>query len=150
MFQQVRHLTIFFISFKIKPDVTFVGFTTKYRIFTPFWYQSWKNCKVVLPIKIRIWLKYCWNLLMCYLTVTCMEHWWLTIGEQAADYKTGFNAGYTKIHSIPGKILPFRKKNVNLVGPVCQFASIKGYNSLVFKVRLAHDKISGFLSISIL
>ena len=65
IFQQRRHLAIFFISFKIKPDVTSNGFTTKNRIFTPFWYQYCKNCKVVLPIKIWIWLKYSWNLLMC-------------------------------------------------------------------------------------
>ena len=32
----VGHLTIFFISFKIKPDVTFIGFTTKTRILTLF------------------------------------------------------------------------------------------------------------------
>ena len=55
----------FFISFKIKPDVTFIGFTNKNRIFTPFWYQNCKNCKVVLPIRIWIWMKYSWNLLMC-------------------------------------------------------------------------------------
>ena len=67
IFQQRRHLAIFFISFKIKPDVTFIGFTTKNRIFTPFWYQNCKNCKVVLPIRIWIWLKYSWNLLMCKL-----------------------------------------------------------------------------------
>ena len=58
--------SIFFISFKIKPDVTSIDFTTKIRIFTSFWYQNCKNCKVVvLPIKIWIWLKYSWNLLMC-------------------------------------------------------------------------------------
>ena len=60
----VGHLTIFFISFKIKPDVTFIGFTTKNRILTLFWYQNCKNCKVELPIRIWIWLKYSWNLLM--------------------------------------------------------------------------------------
>ena len=63
-FQQRRHLANFFISFKIKPGVTSIGFTTKNRIFTPFWYQNCKNCKVVLPIRIWIWLKYSWNLLM--------------------------------------------------------------------------------------
>ena len=45
--------------------VTSIGFTTKNRIFTPFWYQNCKKCKVVLPIKLWIWLKYSWNLLMC-------------------------------------------------------------------------------------
>ena len=37
----------------------------KKRIVTPFWYQNCKNCKVLLPIRIWIWLKYSWNLLMC-------------------------------------------------------------------------------------
>ena len=67
IFQQQRHLVIFFISFKIKPDVTFIDFTTKNRMFTPFLYQNCKNCKVVLPIRIWIWLKYSGNLLMCNL-----------------------------------------------------------------------------------
>jgi hypothetical protein len=65
IFQQQRHLTHFFISFRIKPDVTSIGFTNKNRIFTTFWYQSCKNCKVVLPIRIWIWMKYSCNLLMC-------------------------------------------------------------------------------------
>ena len=65
IFQHWRHLAIFFISFKIKSDVTFIGFTTEKRIFTTFWYQNCKNCKVVQPITIWIWLKYSWNLLMC-------------------------------------------------------------------------------------
>ena len=69
IFQQQRHLAIFFISLKIKPDVTFIGFTTKNRIFTPFWYQNCKKCKVVLPIKLWIWLKYSWNLLMCIVII---------------------------------------------------------------------------------
>ena len=64
IFQQQRHLANFFISFKIKPDVTFIGFTNKHRIFTPFWYQNWKKCKLVLPIRIWIWMKDSWNLLM--------------------------------------------------------------------------------------
>ena len=34
----------FFISFELKPDVTFSEFTTKKRIFTTFWFQ---NCKIV-------------------------------------------------------------------------------------------------------
>ena len=46
-FQQQRHLAISFISFKIKPDATSIGFTTKNRILTPFWYQNCKNCKVI-------------------------------------------------------------------------------------------------------
>ena len=50
-----------------KSDVTTISFTTKNRIFTPFWYQNCKNCNVVLPIRIRIWLKCSWNLLMCLL-----------------------------------------------------------------------------------
>ena len=50
--------------FKIKPDVTSIGSTNKNRIFTPFWYQNCKNCKVVLPIRIWIWMKYFWNLLL--------------------------------------------------------------------------------------
>ena len=65
IFHQWRHSAIFFISFKIKPDVTFTGFTNKNRIFTTFWYQNCQTCKVVLPIQIWIWLKYSWNLLMC-------------------------------------------------------------------------------------
>jgi hypothetical protein len=59
--QQWSHLTIFFISFKVKP-VPFIGFTTYNKIFTPFWYQNFKNCKVVLPMKnmnmVEILLKY--------------------------------------------------------------------------------------------
>ena len=54
----------FFISFKIKPDVTFIGFITKNRIFTPFWYKKCKNCNVVLSIRVWIWLKYSGNILM--------------------------------------------------------------------------------------
>ena len=46
------------------PDVTSTGFTTKNRIFTPFWYQKCKNYKVVLPIRIWIWLKHSRNLPM--------------------------------------------------------------------------------------
>ena len=34
----------FFISFEIKPDVTFIDFTTKKWIFTILWFQ---NCKIV-------------------------------------------------------------------------------------------------------
>ena len=56
---------IFFISFKIKPDVTFIGFTTKTRMFIPCWYQNCKKCKVDLPIRIWIWLKCSWNPLIC-------------------------------------------------------------------------------------
>ena len=46
------------------PDVTSIGFTTKNRIFTSFWYQKCKNCKVLMPIGTWIWLKYSGNLLM--------------------------------------------------------------------------------------
>ena len=31
----------------------------------PFRYQNCKNCKLLLLIRILIWLKYSWNLLMC-------------------------------------------------------------------------------------
>ena len=34
----------FFINLKIKPDVTSIDFTTKKKIFAPFWYQNYKNC----------------------------------------------------------------------------------------------------------
>ena len=55
----------FFISFEIKPDVTFSDFTTKKRIFTTFWFQNCKNCKVLLPWSRSIWKEYLWFLPLC-------------------------------------------------------------------------------------
>ena len=90
IFQQRRHLAIFFISFKIKPNVTSIYFTIKNRIFTPFWYQNCKNCKVVPPMKIWIWLEYSWNLLMCVvfivrtLKIRLIHILWSNITKDAA------------------------------------------------------------------
>ena len=84
IFQQQRHLANFFISFEIKPDVTSIGFTNKNRIFTPFCYQNFKNCKVILPIRIWIWMKYSWNLLM-----------W----NGYLDWSIHVNENYNNIHS---------------------------------------------------
>ena len=53
------------MSFDIKPDVTFSDFTTKKRIFTTFWFQNCKNCKVLLPWSRSIWKKYLWFLPLC-------------------------------------------------------------------------------------
>ena len=39
-----RHLAIFFIIFKMKPNVTFIGLSVIGRVFRPFWTQNCKNC----------------------------------------------------------------------------------------------------------
>ena len=62
---QQGHLVNFFISFEIKPDyllvlLTRIGYLHRFGIKIAkivWWY--------VLPIKIWIWMKYPWNLLMC-------------------------------------------------------------------------------------
>ena len=58
--------SIFFISFEIKSNVTSSDYTTKKRIFTTFWYQNCKNCKVLMPWPRSIWKKYLWFLPLCY------------------------------------------------------------------------------------
>ena len=43
-------------------------------LLSAFWYQNCKNCKVLLLIRILIWLKYSWKLLICHVHISIKMH----------------------------------------------------------------------------
>ena len=64
---KVQNVTSSFLGIQIRTKVTS---NTKKRIFTPFWYQNCKNCKVLLKyFRLSIWkgfLPLCIRHLWCY------------------------------------------------------------------------------------